>query len=352
MNSIKMTSMERVLTTLGHQEPDRVPVFINSTLHGSRELGLSIKNYFSKAGYVIEGQLRMQQKYRGDCLTGFFYGPAEYEAFGGEVIFYDDGPPNSGAPVITTPADIFRLEPPKIDEHPCLIKGLEAIQGLNEAAKGGTPIVGVAISPFSLPVMQMGFENYLDLIHEQPKAFEQLMKINQEFCVSWANAQLGAGATAICFFNPMSSATIIPGDLYKSTGFQVDIQTIARINGPCATHMASGRCLPNLDLIGNTGTAGIGVSVEEDLSEIKQACKGKLSVIGNLNGVEMRNWTIEGTHARVKEAIAKAGAGGGFVLSDNHGEIPFQVPDNIIMAISDAVREWGRYPLTWVEGYE
>ena len=352
MNSKKMTAMERVLTTLGHQEPDRIPLFINATLHGSKELGLSIKEYFSKPEYVIEGQLRMQQKFKGDSLTGFFYGPAEYEAFGGEVIFYDDGPPNSGRPVIKNAEDIFSLVPPRISETPCLVKGLEAIQGLKEADKGKTPIVGVAVSPFSLPVMQMGFEKYIELIYEQKKAFDQLMKINQEFCVNWANAQLSAGAAAICFFDPVSSATITPRDLYETTGFEVDRQTIARINGACATHMASGRCLPNLDLIGKTGTAAIGTSVEEDLSEVKQRCRGKLSVIGNLNGVEMRNWTIDGTHARVKEAIFKAGPGGGFILSDNHGEIPFQVPEKIIMAISDAVHEWGRYPLTWMEEYE
>ena len=34
------TSMERVLTTLGHREPDRVPLFLLLSLHGARELGL------------------------------------------------------------------------------------------------------------------------------------------------------------------------------------------------------------------------------------------------------------------------------------------------------------------------
>ena len=49
-----------------------------------------------------------------------------------------------------------------------------------------------------------------------------------------------------------------------------------------------------------------------------------------------------------KNAIKKVGPGGGFILSDNQGEIPWQVPDEVLMAISDAVRRWGRYPLDWV----
>ena len=51
---------------------------------------------------------------------------------------------------------------------------------------------------------------------------------------------------------------------------------------------------------------------------------------------------------KVKEAIAQAGPGGGFVLSDNHGEIPWQVPEDVLLGISAAVEEWGRYPLNWV----
>jgi uroporphyrinogen decarboxylase len=36
------------------------------------------------------------------------------------------------------------------------------------------------------------------------------------------------------------------------------------------------------------------------------------------------------------------------VLSDNHGEIPWQVPEEILLVIADAVHTWGRYPLDWV----
>jgi len=42
-----MTSLQRVLTTLEHKEPDRVPFFLLATMHGAKELGLSIKEYFS-----------------------------------------------------------------------------------------------------------------------------------------------------------------------------------------------------------------------------------------------------------------------------------------------------------------
>ena len=340
-----LNSMQRVLTTLGHQEPDRVPFFLLATMHGAKMRDITIKEYFSKAEYVVEGQLRMQSRYRHDCLSGFFHAPLEVQAWGGEVLFRDDGPPNSGQPPISDPESILRLEAPAISDSPCLHPVLDALRSMKSKVADTIPIIGVAMSPFSLPVMQLGFDHYLDLIYDRPDLFQALMRINIEFCVSWANAQLEAGATAICYFDPVASPTIVPRETYESTGFKVAQETLARIKGPTATHLASGRSLGIADLLPQTGTAAVGVSADEDLAQLKAAFRGKLSLIGNLNGVTMRNWTQEETRKTVLDAIQKGGPGGGFILSDNHGEIPFQVSDDILMTISETVHTHGRYPI-------
>ena len=94
-----------------------------------------------------------------------------------------------------------------------------------------------------------------------------------------------------------------------------------------------------------TGTAVIGVSAHDELSDVKEQCRGKLTILGNLNGIEMRNWTDDQAEQYVRQAIGKAGKGGGFILCDNHGEIPWQVPGRVLLAISKAVHKWGIYPL-------
>ncbi len=351
MNATTMNSMQRTLTTLGQQEPDRVPLFLLTTLHGAKELGMSIEDYYARAENVIEGQLRLLKKYRADCLYGFFYASIEVEAWGGSTIYLPDGPPLCGAPIIQRPEDIDTLKAPDVATAPCLQRVFAAIRGLKAAVGDTVPIIGVAISPFSLPIMQMGFDKYIELLYEQPERFEKLMAANIAFSVAWSNAQLAAGATAICYFDPMSSTTNIPRELYLKTGQQVAKRAIAQIKGPTATHMASGRCLPIMADIADTGTAVVGVSGLEDLGELKAAANKRVSLLGNLNGIEMRRWTPEQAEAAVKCAIARAGRGGGLLLGDNHGEIPWQVPDEVLLAIGDAVERWGRYPLDWVEEY-
>jgi uroporphyrinogen decarboxylase len=349
---MSMSSLQRVLTTLGHQEPDRVPLFLLATLHGARELGLSIREYFAKPEHVAEGQLRLRAKYQHDCLYGFYYAPVEIEAWGGEVIFSEDGPPNSGAPFLRSPEAINRLTVPDVGTSPILRRVLRSLELMKERSGGEALIIGVVMSPFSLPVMQMGFDRYLDLMLEEPARFERLMRVNEEFCVAWANAQLAAGANAICYFDPVSSPTIIPPGLYAKTGLPIAQRTLARLKGPAAIHLASGDGLPILNNLSRTGAVGVGVSAREDLAALKAACAGKLTVLGNLDGVTMRRWTPAEAEAAVKTALAAAGPGGGFILADNHGEIPWQVPEATLMAISEAARRWGQYPLNWTHAHE
>jgi uroporphyrinogen decarboxylase len=298
---------------------------------------------------VVEGQMRLLDKYRSDCLNPFHYAALEVEAFGGETVFIEDGPPNAAAPVIRSSEDIDHLQPPGIAHASGLNRMLEVIRQLKARVGDTVPIVGVAISPFSLPVMQMGFGPYIELIHEQPERFARLMAVNQTFCVEWANAQLAAGATAIAYFDPVSSPTSIPRELYLQTGHRIAMETLRRIHGPTAIHLASGRGLGIADDIVTTGAVGVGVSALEDLAEWKTAAQGRFTLLGNLNGVEMRRWTAAQAESEVKRAIAKAGRGGGFILADNHGEIPWQVPDEVLLAIRDAVDRWGNYPLDWIE---
>ncbi len=351
MSAGTMNSMQRTLTALGQQEPDRVPLFLLTTHHGAKEVGLSIEEYYSRADNVIEGQMRLLRKYRADCLYGFHYAAIEVEAWGGTSLFFPDGPPLCGTPIITRPEDIDGLRAPAVESAPGLRRVLDTLRGLKSRVGDTVPIIGVAISPFSLPVMQMGFDRYLELIHEQPARFERLMEANIGFTVEWANAQLAAGATAICYFDPVSSTTNIPRQLYLTTGQSVAKRALARIKGPTATHMASGRCLPIIGDIADTGTAIVGVSGLENLRELKAAARGRVSLLGNLNGIEMRRWSPAQAEAEVKRAIALAGRGGGFLLADNHGEIPWFVPDEVLLAIGEAVERWGRYPLDWVDGW-
>ncbi|MFH1194669.1 MAG: uroporphyrinogen decarboxylase family protein [bacterium] len=340
-----MTPMERMVASLSHKEGDRVPFFLTLTMHGARELDMSIEEYFSKPEYVAEGQLKLQKKYNNDALYGFYYAAIEVEPWNGKVIYSNDGPPNAGEPVIKSASDIKKLTVPVIEESARLSDVLITIRLLKENVSLNIPIFCVVMSPFSLPVMQMGFDKYLDLIYNEPELFKTLMQVNEKYCVDWANAQLDAGATAVVYFDPVSSLTIIPKELYLKTGFEIAKRVIPQIKGPVACHFASGRCFNILNEILSLGFAAIAPGIDDNLREVKNRCRGKATILGGINAIKMRNWTTKQTESEVKKLIKELGSGGGIILTDFHGEIPLQVPDNVLLAFSDAMHQFGNYPI-------
>ena len=343
MSAPQMNSAERLGQAMSHQEADRVPYILPVILQGAPELGLSIETYFSRAEHIIEGQLRLRARYRDDGLVGFMYGAQEVEAFGGEVIFRDDGPPNAGEPPLNADM-ISALEPPDFADCPALCRVLDVIRGLKQRVGDEVPVMGAGIAPFSLPVMQLGFEAYISLMYEQPDLLAKLLAVNEAFSVAWCNAQLAAGAGAISLADPVSSPAMVPRELHQAYGLPSIKRILARLDGAAAISFASAPCLPIIDDVISSGAAGVSASAKEDLGQMKAACAGKVTVMGNLNAIEMCGWSPEETERQVKACIAAAAPGGGFVLTDNHGEIPWQVPEQVLLAVGDAVRPGGAIP--------
>ncbi len=340
-----MSSRDRIMTALGFQEPDRVPLVLNPTMHAAKDLGIRHADFFTSSDHVARGQLHIREKYGTDAYFGFHYGAVDFEAFGGSILFREDGPPNSGRPIITSGAAIDTITVPRVHETACLAMVLETIRLIKAGSPDDAPIFGVVIAPLSLPVMQMGFEAYLQLMYTDPERFDRLIAINSEFCIAWGKAQIAAGADAIIYFDPVSSPMIIPPALYERTGWRVAREVIPQIPGPVATAFASARVLPILDRVIETGTAAIAFGESENISEIKALAGGKVGIIGNLNGIAMVHWSREEVADQVSRLIRIAAPGGGFILSDNHGEIPLQVPDENLLAIREAATRFGSYPI-------
>jgi uroporphyrinogen decarboxylase len=343
-----MTSLQRVRAALRHEEADRVPYFLLLTVHGAQELGMTVKEYLSRAEYVVEGQLRLRRKYQHDCFTVFPYQGIEVEAWKGSIRYLDDRGPVIDEPCIAHPRQILGMEVPRIDESPIFCRMTEIIEVLSTAGSESVPIVGGVMSPFSLPMLQMGLDNYRRLRLEEPSLFVQLMRINEELCVAWANAQLQAGASIVCYFDPLSSPSLTPREEYLTTGYAIARRTLARIHGPTALIPICSSFLPLDRAMADTGLVLAGTEADEDLVRIKSLCGTRLSLMGNLDFTGGCRWTPRTAACAVKDAIGCAGPGGGFILANGGGEVSYQVTEEVLLAVGESVHTWGSYPLQWI----
>ena len=88
---------------LSGREPDRVPYFLPLTMHGAQEMGVGLRRVLLIRRAGGPGPAPAAGRYGSDVLYPFFYGALEFEAFGGEVEHFDDGPPNAVGPLALGP---------------------------------------------------------------------------------------------------------------------------------------------------------------------------------------------------------------------------------------------------------
>lgn len=347
-----MTSMERVGAALSHGVPDRVPLLLLFGHAAAREAGAEIREYMAREELQVETQKAVRGRYALDCLSAFTYVGAEVEAMGSEIIFLPETPPQAGRPIFSSPEAIRAFEPPRPEDAPVLARTLRVLGALRRDSGDEAPIIGVVTSPFSLPVMQLGFEGYLELLTADLQGssaagelLNLLWKKNGHFAEAWGAAQLRAGAHALCYFDPLSSPSMVPRELWIRGGRPAAERFLAAFPGGLVVcHLASGRGKALLEDLASLGFAAAGVSAEEDLEELKTVAAGRIALVGNLNGMAMRHWSVEETEAQVRLALGKGAPGGGFLLSDNHGEVPWQVPPEVLRALGDALERYGTSP--------
>lgn len=340
-----LTAAARVGAALSHREGDRVPYFLPANMHGSRLLGVSLPAYLGNPSLVVQGQLELLRRLGHDAVSCFLCAAAEAEAFGCEVLVYEDGPPNAGAPPLRSAGDIERLGLPRPDASPWLRRTLEVAASLRREVGEEVPILGLAVSPFSLPAMLLGLGPWFDLLEEAPGLAGRLLQVTEPFCAAWANALLEAGASAIGVAEPLASPGMVPRARYRELGLPALRRAIAATRGPVAVSTASAPCGGVATDLAGAGAVAVGVAVTDDLTEMKRLLRGRAAVMGGLPGLQMRRWQPADVEREVRAAIEAAGPGGGFLLSEHHGEVPLQVPLEVLEAVGGAVRRLGRYPL-------
>ena len=336
-----MTSAERVSAAMAFRQPDRVPFVLPAHMHAARHLGLSIRECLETPRHVVAAQLHLREWLGNDLVSGAPPAAFEVETWGGTFEFDEAGPPVAGPPPVR-PQDIARLEPPRLEDRPRLLRVLDAITELRARVGNAVPVAGAIVSPFSLPVLQLGFETYLEVMLERPLDFERLMEVNIAHCLEWARAQVRAGATVLAYADPIASTDVVPLETARQHALAVAGRVLRDVGVPYVFGLASGRALPLVDDLVSLGATAVAVSALENLGEAVERCWGRIAVVGNLNALAMCSWSTAEAEAAAINALWAAGTDGGWMLADNHGEIPFPVPDDVLSTIAETVKSCGR----------
>ncbi len=342
-----MNSIERITAVMQGEIPDRVPIMGNLLEQGAGELGLTIKEYYSRPEYVAEGQVRLRERYGYDNLSGFFYAGREAEMLGcRRMIFSETGPPNVGHLIIRENRDIENLEVP---EDVTGLPGFEELARCIDLIKredGGRHVVGSAVvSSFSLPAILMGIDAWMNLLLNGPESLRrELLQKCSDFCTRLIMALRAAGADGVSYSNPVGSADFFTLEQFRTICLEWVVRDIEAVGPEGITYFnGGGRINPMLDdIITHTGITVYYINPFDDVAEAKQIIGKRGISSGVINDIPLVDWTREEIDQEVKSIMEAGAQGGRFIFGTL--VMPYLIPEENIRYLFEAARKYGQYP--------
>ncbi|MBU0475640.1 MAG: uroporphyrinogen decarboxylase family protein [Bacteroidetes bacterium] len=341
-----ITGMDRLIAAVNGEKSDRIPVFCNMFDQGAKELGMSLKEYYSKGEYVAEGQLKMREKYGYDNLWSLFYVGKEVELMGcGNIIYSDYGPPNVGQMVIRKPEDIHKLEiPDDILSHPKFEESLKCLRILKKESDGKYPICAYITSSMTLPAMLMGMSKWMELLLMGPEELrdELLAKCN-DFFIKEVAAYRKEGADVLFYANFFGSTDAVPMKYFMDQSLPWIEKDISSIGTKDIVYFCAQARFNNvLDiLLKRTGIRSYYLSPLDDVAEGKRIIAGRGLICGSINDIKLIDWSKEEIRNEVKRIIDAGMPGGKFLFTT--AVMPLAIPEENIKIMLEAAYEFGSY---------
>lgn len=341
----EMNPCQRVMAALRRQQPDRIPHFEWIIDHRVRQAIIgspcTIEEFTVRMGLdAILTAPDFQKQPAGPNRSRSEWGVV-YEKTAEEVAVAVEGP-------IASLEDLRKYQPP----DPCAKGRYASLERLVERYKGKLAI-GVHVNDvMSVPRNLMGYENWLMTLAAEPDLVRALVEMSVEVNLAMIKEVARRGADFV-----------FTGDDYASTESPLMSPAVFRelllpgltriVSGahdaglPIIKH-TDGNIVPLLDMIVGAGidcldpidpVAGL------DIGEIKRKYGHRIALKGNVNCAHTLTFGSEADVVReTRDAIRKAGDGGGLILSSSNSIHSAVKPGNYL-AMWNAIRMFGRYPL-------
>jgi len=337
-----MNSYDRVMTTFKHKEPDRVPVV---------ELDVA-PSVFKALMPEATSECDFQGKYLDMVNANNYYNTRpvgtnmlidewgiSYKIIGNDSCF-------PAAPAFSIDDNFldYNLPDPRadhrfgfLDQNVKKYRGEKAISFTQRAF-------------FLWAEAMLGFEELLINMKLNPERIHKLFDILLDYNVTMAVCAVNKGAEIVCETDDYAYNTgpFFGLDVFEEFIFPRLKRFVDSVHkaGALVVKHTDGNIMPILPGIIDCGFDGIH-SIDPlagmDIGEVKRLYGDKLVLIGNIEpGNLLGLGSKEEVAQAVREAIDKAGRGGGYIVSSSNGIISIVKPENY-RTMLETVYEYGKY---------
>ena len=339
-----MNGYERIMTALKRQEPDTVPVWeliVNRPVIDALYGNISYDDFIEKEGLdgvtIFENQRFISLN---DTQSKEEWGIVWTMEPSG--VAYPSGGP------LRTEADLDKYVPPDPDAD----YRLDSLKNAVKRFKGEKAIIFLTHDAFEFSHYLRGLDNLLVDYIENPDLAKRLARMVTDYKKRVAERAIEEGADVILTGDDYAyrTAPIMSPKLFREfiLPYLKEMVDLAKRKGVPFIKHTDGNIWSILDMMVDAGIDALD-PIEPiagmDIGKVKELYGDRIALIGNIDCTEvLTHGTLDEVESAVKETIAKAGVGGGYILASSNSIHPAVNPNNYRKMVESA-REFGKYPL-------
>lgn len=333
--------MEKVLSALQGKPQQRRPFTLTLSLYGARLTGCPLVDYYRRPHCYAKGQDEVMALCRPDILFTPFSLSLEAEAFGSELKFLPNNPPNVRKPAYRSADALINQQSPDIDSHPTLRYLRESTALLSNKYHGTVPICALLTAAVDLPAIILGIDQWLETLLFEPDKATRILKKTTAHFIAMANALLADGADFIGVPTMFTNPRILYPYLIEETILPALVTSFRSVEGPIILHHGGNPMVPNLKECAELpNVAGFAVDHRDSLAKGRTILGPERVILGNLNGLSFPHLTPKKILENVHRILEDRKDDPYFVFATANADIPFDTPPEIIQAVSLEIRKF------------
>jgi len=287
---------------------------------------------------MVIANIKCHEDFGVDAVTTMSDPYAETDDFGSEIEYPHDSNPISRIPFLREYSDIQKLKVRKIEESNRMLSRIRTIEIYKDQVKGQCPIIGLVAGPLVQTVCLRGMQQaFIDLV-DDPDFITEVIEICTAQIVSFAKAQMIAGADIIALGE--SPASLISGDIYRKMILPCEkeiINEVHNLGGKVKLHICGDTTHIFSDML-STEADILDIEWVVDYKKAIQISNGKVSINGNIDPVGIM---LNGKKEDVERAVIEClDCGDGKNMISASCEIPVATnPDNV-KVFAETIRKW------------
>lgn len=328
-----MNSIERVLAAIQGKPKDRLPLSLTLSLYGAGLTNSPLYDYYTDPVKYVNGQKKVFEVIHPDIIFSPFSLPFYGKAFGSEIIFLEEQPPNLKRPIVRKNEDLKSLDLKKAINSAEVNYFIHSTEGLSKELGDEAIIAAIAMSPFDMPVMLMGLENWLDLLLTDYDEANKLIEKLSAFFIQLTDMFFAAGASMVVLPGIFINPKIITAKLAEEVAENVN-ETFGQVKGPLVLHSGGAKMQSFLDSYkGLNNVAGFVINSDDNLKKVREKLTGKQVIVGNIEGPDLEKMSVREISDKTLEICDNFSSDKNFIFGSSGADIPYNTPIENILAI-------------------